>query len=34
VIIDARLKDTNPELYEHIMEFGQVNHLKVYTSGE
>jgi len=31
VIVDPRLKETNPELYDHIMEFGQLNHLKVYT---
>ena len=29
VILDKRLKESNPELYEHMLEFARVNNLKI-----
>lgn len=32
VLVDPRLKESNPALYEHILEFAQENHLKICTT--
>jgi hypothetical protein len=29
VAVDPQLKETNPELYQSIMDFAKVNHLKI-----
>lgn len=29
VVLDPSLKETNPELYESILEFAKANHLKI-----
>ena len=29
VLLDPKLKETNPELYQSILEFAQKNHLKI-----
>ena len=29
VVLDPSLKETNPELYQSILEFAKVNHLKI-----
>lgn len=29
VILDPKLKDSNPELYQSIMDFAKTNHLKI-----
>ncbi len=29
VLVDPQLKDTNPELYQSILEFARENHLKI-----
>jgi len=32
VIVDPRLQETNPEFFDHVLEFAKVNHLKTSTT--
>ena len=34
VVLDPKLKETNPSLYQSILEFAQANHLKICQENE
>lgn len=34
VVLDPKLKETNPKVYEHVLEFAKNNNLKVSTKEE
>lgn len=34
VLLDPELKDSNPSLYDTIMEFAEINHLRVQEESE
>ena len=34
VVLDPKLKETNPNLYESILEFARTNHLKICNEDE